>query len=566
MRPWRPLVVGAAGILAATLGGCVNHPVGPARTFDDYEGKAVTTAESALSAVETVRLLATISDEGRRVRQLHAVSVSEQEDSLGGVRGTFASIQPPDDRSVEVRNELIADPRQRVRRRRRRAHRAAPRARRRPGRARPAARRGRRGARRVHRGALVKRILGVFLGILTAIGGFVDMGDLVANAETGARFGLNLAWVVVVGVIGIIVYAEMSGRVAAVCRRPVFDLVRERLGPRFGAGQPAGLVLHQPADAHRRDRRRRDRHLARGERQLPAARPVRRLPRVARRAGACRSPRWSGSSGCSGCACSCSSSRCGRSAPTGASCGRQASSPHVPAGETPFTYAYFAIALFGAAMTPYEVFFFSSGAVEDGWTIKDLDENRANVLIGFPLGGLLSLAIMACAHLVLAPRDIGVDQLSQVALPGGCGPRQARAGDRAHRHLRGHVRRRPRDVAVGRLHRGPVPRLAVGQVRHAAPGGALPRGHDGGDRDRDAGRDSAASTRSRSPSTRSCCRPRRCRSRTSRSSSSPTTRATWATSTPTGGSSTRSPSVYLVILVVVAVATIPLMIITKGGA
>src|SRR3954451_14263176 len=81
----------------------------------------------------------------------------------------------------------------------------------------------------------MKRFLGVFLGILTAIGGFVDMGDLVANAATGARFNLNLAWVVPVGVIGIIVFAEMSGRVAALCGRPVFDLVRERLGPRFGA-------------------------------------------------------------------------------------------------------------------------------------------------------------------------------------------------------------------------------------------------------------------------------------------------------------------------------------------
>ena len=80
----------------------------------------------------------------------------------------------------------------------------------------------------------MKRVLGIFLGILTAIGGFVDMGDLVANAAVGARFGMNLAWVVVVGVVGIVVYAEMSGRVAAICGRPVFDLVRERLGPRFG--------------------------------------------------------------------------------------------------------------------------------------------------------------------------------------------------------------------------------------------------------------------------------------------------------------------------------------------
>ena len=38
----------------------------------------------------------------------------------------------------------------------------------------------------------MKRVLAVFLGILTAIGGFVDMGDLVANAATGR--GSAWAW------------------------------------------------------------------------------------------------------------------------------------------------------------------------------------------------------------------------------------------------------------------------------------------------------------------------------------------------------------------------------------
>ena len=80
----------------------------------------------------------------------------------------------------------------------------------------------------------MKRLLAVALGILTAIGGFVDIGDLVTNALVGARFGLSLAWVVVVGVLGICVFAEMSGRVAAVSGRATFDLVRERLGPRVG--------------------------------------------------------------------------------------------------------------------------------------------------------------------------------------------------------------------------------------------------------------------------------------------------------------------------------------------
>jgi Mn2+/Fe2+ NRAMP family transporter len=68
-------------------------------------------------------------------------------------------------------------------------------------------------------------------------------------------------------------------------------------------------------------------------------------------------------------------------------------------------------------MTPYEVFFFSSGAVEERWTEKDLAVNRANVYIGFPLGAVLSLAIMALTTLVFAPRAISVDTLPQVALP-----------------------------------------------------------------------------------------------------------------------------------------------------
>ena len=43
----------------------------------------------------------------------------------------------------------------------------------------------------------------------------------------------------------------------------------------------------------------------------------------------------------------------------------QAPPPDGPERRGPPTYFYYAIALFGAAMTPYEVFFFSSGAVEE---------------------------------------------------------------------------------------------------------------------------------------------------------------------------------------------------------
>lgn len=49
--------------------------------------------------------------------------------------------------------------------------------------------------------------------------------------------------------------------------------------------------------------------------------------------------------------------------------------------------------------------------------MKDLGQSRLNVLVGFPLGGFLSLAIAGCAALVLLPIGVEVSTLSQVVLP-----------------------------------------------------------------------------------------------------------------------------------------------------
>ena len=95
----------------------------------------------------------------------------------------------------------------------------------------------------------------------------------------------------------------------------------------------------------------------------------------------------------------------------------QVATPETPNSEGVAVYLYFAIALFGAAMTPYEVFFFSSGAVEEGWTEKDLATSKLNVLVGFPLGGMLSLCIAGTAAVYLLPEQIDVSALSQVVLP-----------------------------------------------------------------------------------------------------------------------------------------------------
>src|SRR3954464_12161611 len=72
------------------------------------------------------------------------------------------------------------------------------------------------------------------LGIMTAVGGFVDISELVFAARAGSQFGYALIWAFGLGTVGIIVFSEMSGRVAAVAKQPVFNLMRHRLGLKLG--------------------------------------------------------------------------------------------------------------------------------------------------------------------------------------------------------------------------------------------------------------------------------------------------------------------------------------------
>jgi manganese transport protein len=262
----------------------------------------------------------------------------------------------------------------------------------------------------------VKNLVQVALGVLTAIGGFVDIGDIVASTATGARFGLALAWVLVVGTIGIMIFAEMAGRVAAISGRPVFDLVRERLGAGMGlanllasffvtlltlAAEIGGVAL-----------------------AIELASSVNYLLWVPLVAILIWVVVWrlpfetmDNTFGLIGLALVVFLFSIWKLHPDWAGLAHSALHPTVPQGEGHPTYWYFAIALLGSAMSPYEVFFFSSGAVEQRWTRQDLIINRTNVLIGFPLGGLLALALMCTAAIVLQPRGVDPGHLSQAALP-----------------------------------------------------------------------------------------------------------------------------------------------------
>jgi Mn2+/Fe2+ NRAMP family transporter len=264
----------------------------------------------------------------------------------------------------------------------------------------------------------VKRVFAVTLGILTAIGGFVDIGDLVANSETGARFGMRLAVVVVIGVIGICVYAEMCGRVAAISGRPVFDLVRERLGPKAALANLTGsyLVTLLTLAAE----------IGGVALAIQLASSVSYLLWVPVAAFAIWVALWRVKFetlervfGLVGLALVVFVIALIQLQPDWAALAGDATQLSPPDGEDWGTYGFYAVSLFAAAMTPYEVFFFSSGGVEEGWTAKDLLTSRMNVFVGFPLGGVLSLAIMGCAAVVYQPLGVQVDTLAQTALPVG---------------------------------------------------------------------------------------------------------------------------------------------------
>ena len=103
-RPQR--LFGLVAASALTLLACVPHAIGPARTFGTYHNKAVATAESALSSVETVRLASEAGSAGNAFAPYLSVLISDQEDALADVQSGFASIQPPDTRSDRLRTEL----------------------------------------------------------------------------------------------------------------------------------------------------------------------------------------------------------------------------------------------------------------------------------------------------------------------------------------------------------------------------------------------------------------------------------------------------------------------------
>lgn len=258
----------------------------------------------------------------------------------------------------------------------------------------------------------MKSILKVALGIIAALGGFLDIGDLVFNTQAGALFRYDLLWAVVLGTIGIAVYAEMCGRVAAVTQRPVFDTIRMRLG--FGMGLTAlvastfvnlltvaaelgglAIVLELLFDAPF------SMFVVVAAIGLVVVVALLPFGGIERLFGYCgllmlvavatvidQSPNWS-----------------------------DVAHGFIPSLSDSKLYLYFVVGVFSAALMPYEVHFYSSGAVEEGWDESSLRENRLNAIVGYGLGGILACALVVVSGFLFHPLGVEPNDLGTVALP-----------------------------------------------------------------------------------------------------------------------------------------------------
>jgi manganese transport protein len=252
---------------------------------------------------------------------------------------------------------------------------------------------------------------------MTAVGGFVDISELVFAAKAGSTFGYALIWVFAFSTVGIIVFSEMSGRVAAVAKQPVFNLMRHRLGLKLGmvtllasmisnlitcAAEIGGVALIL--------------NYLTGAPYLPMAvamtaaliisiwvLPFKWIERTYGLLGlfmivfavalVANHPPWHQLA--------------------------HGFLPQMPKGlstKQVLTFGYFAVAIVSAVMFPYEVYFYSSGGIEEGWGPKDILTNRVTSILGMGLGSLLAISILANSAQLFGPAHVDPAIPGSVAL------------------------------------------------------------------------------------------------------------------------------------------------------
>lgn len=262
----------------------------------------------------------------------------------------------------------------------------------------------------------VKRISGLALGILAAVGGFVDMGGVITSSQAGAQFRYALLWTLVPGVIGFAVYADMAGRVAISSGRTLFDVIRDRLGARLALIPLIVTVIMQILTLFV--------ELAGMALALQLAFNISYLLWIPVAALLVGIILWKvkfavmdNGAAILGLTMLVIVVAMFKLAPPWGQVGIAIMHPAMSTLQPLPLYLFSAISLLGAYMTPYQFIFYSSGALEEEWGAQDYLTNRVVTLVGTSVGAIITLGLIIAAAQVLYPHHRSVNTLADAAHP-----------------------------------------------------------------------------------------------------------------------------------------------------
>jgi Mn2+/Fe2+ NRAMP family transporter len=258
-------------------------------------------------------------------------------------------------------------------------------------------------------------ILEMALGVMAAAGGFVDIGDIVFASQAGSHFGFGLLWALALGVVGVILYSEFVGRVAAVAQKPIFQLVRERYHPALGwttliaslgvnlmtcAAEVGGVAIVLRLLLGFRY----GLLIAIAAGSIIVVAYLMSFELIENVFG------WLGLMLTVFVVAALTSGVDWRELGTGLVV------PGHNQGSQQLLYAYFAVGTISTTLMPYEIIFYSSGAMEQKWGPKDVKLDAWTSGVGYTLGSLLVVGIVAVSAKLYLPSGIVPQTLSTTAL------------------------------------------------------------------------------------------------------------------------------------------------------
>jgi Mn2+/Fe2+ NRAMP family transporter len=259
----------------------------------------------------------------------------------------------------------------------------------------------------------VSVIVDLVLGVVTSIGGFVEVGSISTSAQAGSEFGFQLLWAILVAALMLAMLTEMSGRFAAISRRSLVSAVRERFGIHFllvplGAELMIDLLLIAAevggvAIALR---------LLTGVGFLWFVMPVGLIAWLV--LWICGFSVIEHGIGLLGLVTLSFVVAAWKLGPDVGDLARGFIPSFADHDRT--RYAFLAVSIIGATVSPYLLNFYSSGTIEEKLTEKNLWVNTTTGYLGTGFGSVVSMAVLVTSAMVLAPRHILVDSYEQAAL------------------------------------------------------------------------------------------------------------------------------------------------------